>query len=134
MPRNTCFFISRLSFKLGSHFEGTISFRIFTIREKLWNHFCYSMPFRNYNIFTNKQKIIFFFISRFHILVEKIAMKSWEKNSPIIFRCFVPSFFSSSWKIIGIATNFTFEYQSNITIIGDLFMICSMSTTKYFKK
>lgn len=40
--------------QLNLHFEvrGTIFSTILTSREELSNHFCNSMPFRNYNIWT----------------------------------------------------------------------------------
>ena len=82
------------------------------------------MPFRNCNIYKNKQKIIFFFHFSFsHPCRENCYEKLGEKFSHHILLFCTIFLFKSSWKIIGIATNFTFEYQSNITIIGDLFML-----------
>lgn len=72
---------------------------------------------------TSKRWFLFFNFSFSYPCRENCYEKLGEKFSHHILLFCTIFLFKSSWKIIGIATNFTFEYQSNIAITGDLFML-----------
>ena len=109
------FYFKKIKLYLYFAFRGTISSKILTSREKLWNNFYSSMLFWNYNICTyggSIHSILLFFLV-FTSRLRKLPYKTGRKTSPSCFAVLSQLSHKKPLKTIDIAINLTFEHQSN---------------------